>query len=137
MTAVGSKVRCGFVATVIVVLSVGATAADATRCLMVSARPHARSGTQCERVDGITLVRNEGTYRWPGVSFRLAGGETWDLSDVGVIGSRFQYTDQALTGRPDGENYQIGFVSVCDVPYEELVLACRETAAQMYRRRCK
>ena len=85
MTAVGAKVRCSFVATVIVVLSVGATAADATRCLMVSARPHARSGTQCERVDGITLVRNEGTYRWPGVSFRPAGGETWDLSDVGVI----------------------------------------------------
>ena len=46
----------------------------------------------------------------------------------------FQYSDQSLTGRYDGENYQIGFVSVCDVPYPELVEACRETAAGMYRR---
>jgi beta-galactosidase len=47
----------------------------------------------------------------------------------------FQYQDQALTGRPDGENFQIGFVSVCDVPYPELVEACRTTAAEMYARR--
>lgn len=46
----------------------------------------------------------------------------------------FQYSDQSLTGRYDGENYQCGFVSVCDVPYSELVNACRETAAQMYQR---
>lgn len=47
----------------------------------------------------------------------------------------FQYTDQAMTGRYfDGEAYQVGFVSVCDVPYPELVEACRETAAQMYSR---
>ena len=46
----------------------------------------------------------------------------------------FQYSDQALTGRYDGENYQCGFVSVCDVPYPELVKACREIAAQMYPR---
>jgi len=47
----------------------------------------------------------------------------------------FQYQDQPLTGRPDGENYDDGFVSVCDVPYPELVEACRKTAAAMYRRR--
>ena len=46
----------------------------------------------------------------------------------------FQYTDQSLTGRYDGENFQCGFVSVCDVPYRELVEACRVTAAAMYRR---
>ena len=50
----------------------------------------------------------------------------------------FQYSDQALTGRYyDGEAYQCGFVSVCDVPYPELVQACRETAAQMYPRHMK
>ena len=50
----------------------------------------------------------------------------------------FQYSDQALTGRYyDGEAYQCGFVSVCDVPYPELVQACRETAAQMYPRHVK
>jgi hypothetical protein len=48
----------------------------------------------------------------------------------------FQYTDQAMTGRYfDGEAYQVGFVSVTDTPYPELVEACRETAAKMYLRR--
>ena len=48
----------------------------------------------------------------------------------------FQYTDQAMTGRYfDGEAYQVGFVSVTDTPYPELVEACRETAAKMYKRR--
>ncbi len=48
----------------------------------------------------------------------------------------FQYTDQAMTGRYfDGEAYQVGFVSVTDTPYPELVEACRETAAKMYQRR--
>ena len=47
----------------------------------------------------------------------------------------FQWMDQPLTGRPDGENYQIGFVTIADVPYPELVKAARDTAASMYRRR--
>ena len=48
----------------------------------------------------------------------------------------FQYTDQAMTGRYfDGEAYQVGFVSITDTPYPELVEACRETAAAMYPRR--
>ena len=48
----------------------------------------------------------------------------------------FQYTDQAVTGRYfDGEAYQVGFVSVTDTPYHELVEACRETASKMYSRR--
>ena len=48
----------------------------------------------------------------------------------------FQYTDQAMTGRYfDGEAYQVGFVSVTDTPYPELVEACRETASKMYPRR--
>ena len=47
----------------------------------------------------------------------------------------FQWQDQALTGRPDGENYQIGFLNVADMPYPELVEASREVAAKMYRRR--
>jgi len=47
----------------------------------------------------------------------------------------FQWKDQALTGRGDGENYQIGFLNVADVPYPELVQAARDVAATMYRRR--
>jgi hypothetical protein len=46
----------------------------------------------------------------------------------------FQYQDQPLTGRFDGENFACGFVSICDVPYPELVEACQGTAAQMYPR---
>lgn len=45
----------------------------------------------------------------------------------------FQYQDQALTGRPDGENYQCGLVTVCDVPYPEMVRAARDIAGEMYR----
>ena len=47
----------------------------------------------------------------------------------------FQWQDQALTGRFDGENYQIGFVTVADTPYPELVAAARDIGATMYRRR--
>ena len=47
----------------------------------------------------------------------------------------FQWQDQALTGRSDGENYQIGFVTITDTPYPELVQAARDIGASMYRRR--
>ena len=47
----------------------------------------------------------------------------------------FQWQDQPLTGRPDGENYAIGLVSITDAPHPELVQAVRTTAADMYRRR--
>ncbi len=47
----------------------------------------------------------------------------------------FQWRDQPLTGRFDGENYQIGFVTVTDAPYPELVKAARDVARAMYRRR--
>lgn len=47
----------------------------------------------------------------------------------------FQWKDQALTGRFDGENYQIGFLTVTDAPYPELVRAARDVAVTMYRRR--
>ena len=49
----------------------------------------------------------------------------------------FQYADQPATGRGDGENYQIGFVDVCDTPYPEIVKACREVGYGMYASRVK
>ena len=49
----------------------------------------------------------------------------------------FQWRDQPLTGRFDGENYQIGFVTVTDAPYPELVEAARNTASGMYQRRSR
>ena len=45
-----------------------------------------------------------------------------------VVGTHwFQWWDQPSTGRYDGENYNIGFVSVTDVPYKELVEAAKKT----------
>ncbi len=47
----------------------------------------------------------------------------------------FQYQDQPVTGRSDGENYQIGFVDVADTPYPEIVQASRAIAVEIYRLR--
>ena len=52
------------------------------------------------------------------------------------VGSHwFQYGDQAATGRGDGENYQIGFVDLCDTPYVETIEAAREIGRTMYQLR--
>jgi hypothetical protein len=57
------------------------------------------------------------------------------LAHPAVVGCHwFQYVDEPLTGRWfDGENYNIGFVSVTDTPYPELVAAARRVHAAMYR----
>ncbi len=47
----------------------------------------------------------------------------------------FQYLDQPLTGRGDGENYNIGFVNVTDDPYPELTAAAREFHGRLYPER--
>jgi hypothetical protein len=53
-----------------------------------------------------------------------------------IVGTHwFQYKDQATTGRGDGENYQIGFIDICDKPYPETIKACREVGYTMYEYR--
>lgn len=48
----------------------------------------------------------------------------------------FEYVDEPLTGRTyDGENYEIGFVTVTDTPYPEMVAAARAVHAEAYARR--
>ena len=48
----------------------------------------------------------------------------------------FQYIDSPITGRAhDGENYNVGFVTVADTPYTPLVDAAREINQAMYKRR--
>jgi hypothetical protein len=44
----------------------------------------------------------------------------------------FQYDDEPLTGRFDGENYNIGLVSGADTPYWELVSAVRQILSEIY-----
>lgn len=48
----------------------------------------------------------------------------------------FDYIDEPLTGRWfDGENYNIGFISVTDTAYPEMVAAAREVNGEIYSRR--
>lgn len=48
----------------------------------------------------------------------------------------FQYIDSPLTGRAlDGENYNVGFVSVTDIPYQPLVDAAKDVNKNIYSRR--
>lgn len=55
------------------------------------------------------------------------------LKNPRIVGTHwFQYQDQALTGRGDGENYQIGFLDICDNPYPETIQASRAIGAQLY-----
>ena len=49
----------------------------------------------------------------------------------------FQYSDQPITGRFDGENYQIGFVNIVDRPHPEIVTATRKIESYFYPYRLK
>ena len=56
------------------------------------------------------------------------------LNNPQIVGTHwFQYGDQAYTGRNDGENYQIGFVDICDNPYPEMVRLARRIGYSMYK----
>jgi len=44
----------------------------------------------------------------------------------------FQMYDQSALGRFDGENYQIGFIDVCNRPYEDSATAARAAHEAMY-----
>ncbi len=55
------------------------------------------------------------------------------LENPYIIGTHwFQLVDQSVTGRPDGENYQAGFLTVGDVPQQEIVSASAELGRRMY-----
>ncbi|MDQ8201451.1 beta-galactosidase [Pelagicoccus sp. SDUM812003] len=48
----------------------------------------------------------------------------------------FQYIDSPATGRAhDGENYNVGFVSITDVPYQDLVNAAKEVNETLYQKK--
>ena len=48
----------------------------------------------------------------------------------------FQYLDSPTSGRAhDGENYNVGFVRITDVPYEPMVRTAKEVTGEMYPRR--
>lgn len=56
------------------------------------------------------------------------------LAQDTMVGAHFfQYVDSPITGRAfDGENYNVGFVAVTDIPYPEMVEAVKEVNASLY-----
>jgi len=61
---------------------------------------------------------------------------TGALENPLIVGTHwFQYLDQPLAGRGDGENFPIGFVDVTDTPYDELTKVTRELGDNLYARR--
>lgn len=60
------------------------------------------------------------------------------LRHPNIIGTHWhQFSDQATTGRFDGENFQVGFVDICDRPYSETIDKIREVGYKMYDIRSK
>lgn len=58
------------------------------------------------------------------------------LKNPYMVGTHwFQLADQAVTGRPDGENYQAGFLTVGDSPQKEIIRVARETGRNTYELR--
>jgi hypothetical protein len=58
------------------------------------------------------------------------------LQNPAVVGAHwFQCYDESTTGRGDGENYQIGFLDICDTPYWETIAAAREVGYKLYSTR--
>lgn len=55
------------------------------------------------------------------------------LENPNVIGIHWhQFSDQAVTGRFDGENFQVGMTDVCDNPYPETIKKIREIGYPLY-----
>ncbi|MBC7326804.1 beta-galactosidase [bacterium] len=78
---------------------------------------------------GLVAVRNQEER---GTAYQNYVKSVWKLP--AFVGCHwFQYVDEPLTGRFDGENYNIGFLSVVDYPYWELVNAAREINSQVYK----
>ncbi len=65
-----------------------------------------------------------------GVAYRFYTERAY--SHPGLIGTAwFQWSDQDLTGRRDGEDYNCGLVDVTDRPYPHMVEAMTETAKRL------
>ena len=58
------------------------------------------------------------------------------LANPQVVGVHWhQFSDQATSGRFDGEYFQVGWTDICDRPYPETVKALREVAYPLYETR--
>ncbi|MCQ2388207.1 MAG: hypothetical protein MJ138_00660 [Kiritimatiellae bacterium] len=58
------------------------------------------------------------------------------LANPQIVGVHWhQFSDQATTGRFDGEYFQVGFTDVCDTPYPETIRALRDVGGRTYAER--
>ncbi len=58
------------------------------------------------------------------------------LNHPNMVGAHwFEYATQPISGRFDGENYQIGLVDICDIPYPKMIDSVREFSETMYEKR--
>ena len=77
---------------------------------------------------GLVQVRDQAER---GVAYRYYVEQA--ASFPAFIGSSwFQWVDQPVTGRMDGENYNIGLVDVTDRPYTPLIEAMKTTHRRLY-----
>ncbi|TYP73362.1 beta-galactosidase [Paenibacillus methanolicus] len=76
-------------------------------------------------------IRAVATQRERGEAYRYYVESAASLPElIGV--HYFQLNDQPVLGRFDGENYQIGAVDVCMMPYPPFAAAMRQTHRDMY-----
>ena len=60
------------------------------------------------------------------------------LANPQIVGVHWhQFSDQATSGRFDGEYFQVGWTDICDRPYPETVKALRELGDELYQLRAK
>ena len=60
------------------------------------------------------------------------------LANPQIVGVHWhQFSDQATSGRFDGEYLQVGWTDICDTPYPEAVAALRELGVSLYGSRSK
>ena len=53
-----------------------------------------------------------------------------------IVGAHwFQYVNEPVSGRSDGENYNIGLVDICDTPKNELTYIFKQIGEKMYNMR--
>lgn len=76
-------------------------------------------------------IQGVATTRERGIAYRRYV-ELCASSPVCVGCHYFQYADQPIMGRFDGENYNIGLVDVCFKPYAELVDSARMAHGRVY-----
>lgn len=77
---------------------------------------------------GIGHVKNQAAR---GQAYRIYVEDA--AADPNCIGTHwFTLYDQSALGRFDGENYNIGFLDVCNRPYEELLVAARASHEVIY-----